>query len=444
MKRKRLLEVDSLKEFICVRAGFAAALITAILLGTASCGSVTQTAGLSPIPSPSPVPTSTPTPTPISTPTPTTTPTPSPTPLAGIFTLTPGVMDIARFNHSATLLDDGTVLITAGVNSSFACVAVPSCFIQSSERFDPGSGTFTKGPTMIAGRHLHTATRLQTGMVLIAGGVNSTGFLATTELFDPATNSFHSSGSMAENRRQHTATLLNDGKVLIAGGFSLDATPDAKSRSSAELYDPATGAFSSAGTMSTGRTDHAAALLNDGRVLITGGNILCTATACGFINAFATAELYDPAANAFSGTGSMATARLKHTATVLPSGMVVISGGQTPDADNFQYIPTASIEIYDPATGTFSPGGSLTIARFSHTATLLDNGQILFAGGLDLTRTPLKSAELYSPDTHISTAVSDMSDLRMGHTATILLNGQVLVAGGSNGASELASGEIFK
>ena len=294
---------------------------------------------------------------------------------------------------------------------------------------------------MIVGRVLHTATRLQTGKVLIAGGFHSPEYLATTELFDPATNSFQSSGSMAEARRQHTATLLNNGKVLIAGGFS-QGLSGAITRSSAELYDPATGTFSSAGNMSTGRRDHTASLLNDGRVLIAGGEIFCP-TGCGGPNAFATAEFYDPATNAFSATGSMATARFQHTATVLTSGLVVISGGETP-AGNFQDIPTASIEIYDPTTGTFAPGGSLIIARSSHTATLLDNGQILFAGGVDLTGTPLKSAELYTPATHISTAVSDMSDLRMGHTATILLNGQVLVAGGSNGASELASGEIFK
>jgi hypothetical protein len=297
---------------------------------------------------------------------------------------------------------------------------------------------------MITGRQLHTATRLQTGEVLIAGGSNLDGPLATTELFDPVANSFHSSGSMAETRRDHTATLLNDGKVLIAGGFSFDITSGSANQSSAELYDPTTGSLNSAGNMSTARVDHTASLLSDGRVLMAGGNIVCI-SGCNLTNAFATAELYDPATNAFSSTGSMATARVNHTATVLPSGLVVIAGGQTPDAGNVQYIPIASIEIYDLATGSFSPGGSLTIARFSHTATLLDNGQILFTGGVDLLGvTPLKSAELYNPATHISTAVSDMSDFRMDHTATILLNGQVLVAGGSNGTSELASGEIFK
>jgi hypothetical protein len=335
-------------------------------------------------------------------------------------------------------------MLVGGFSNALNCAALNTCFIQLSERFDPGSGTFASGPTLIAARQQHTATRLQTGAVLVAGGNNSTGFLATTELFDPATNSFQSSGSMAQARRQHTATLLSGGKVLIAGGFAIDATGN-KSLFTAELYDPAGGMFASAGTMSTARTGHTASLLDDGKVLIAGGNVPCTPTLCGTVlNAFATAELYDPATNVFSGTGSMATARFQHTATVLPSGLVVISGGETVDAGNSQYIPTASIEIYDPATGTFSSGGSLTIPRASHTATLLDNGQILFAGGIDLTGTPLKSAELYTPATQISTAVSDMSGPRVLHTATVLPNGQVLVAGGGDGASAAAGAEIFK
>jgi hypothetical protein len=353
-------------------------------------------------------------------------------------------MATARLNHSATFLDDGTVLIAGGFNNAFNCAALDTCFIQSSERFDPGSGNFFNGPAMTTARNQHTATRLQTGEVLIAGGNNSKGYLATTEVFEPGLASFHASGSMAQARRQHTATLLSDGRVLIAGGFAIDATGN-KSLSAAELYDPVTGAFSSAGNMSTARTDHTASLLKDGRVLIAGGNIPCTPTLCGTVlNAFATAELYDPRANTFSATGSMTVARFQHTATVLPSGLVVIAGGQTLDAGNTQYVPTASIEIYDPAAGTFSPAGSLIAPRSSHTATLLQNGQILFTGGLDSTGTPLKTAELYTPVTQASMTVSDMSTARVLHTATILSNGQVLVVGGGNGLVVLSSAEIFK
>jgi hypothetical protein len=297
---------------------------------------------------------------------------------------------------------------------------------------------------MAAARNQHTATRLQTGEVLIAGGNNSHGFLATTELFDPGLASFQASGSMAQARRQHTATLLSSGKVLIAGGFAIDSSGN-RSLASTELYDPVAGVFSNAADMSTARTDHTASLLNDGAVLIAGGNIPCTPTLCGTVlNAFATAELYDPATNTFSSAGSMNTARFQHTATVLPSGLVVIAGGQTVDPTGTLYVPIASIEIYDPASRTFSPAGSLTVPRASHTATLLDTGQILFAGGIDSTGTPLNTAELYTPATQVSTAVSNMSSARVLHTATILKNGQVLVVGGGDGNTTLRSAEIFR
>jgi hypothetical protein len=437
------------RDFIHAGAGPAAILSLGMLLTTAGCGAITRTS-TAVLPSPTPLPTSTPTPTPVPSPTPTPTPaatptpSPTPTPIAGIFTVTPGALATARLNHTATLLEDGSVLITGGFSNAFNCAALDTCYVQSSERFDPVSGNFFNGPAMIAARNQHTATRLKTGEVLIAGGNNSQGFLATSELFDPGLSSFQPSGSMAQGRRQHTATLLSNGKVLIAGGFALDSSGN-RSLAGAELYDPVTGTFSNAADMSTARTDHTASLMNDGAVLIAGGNVPCTPTLCGTVlNAFATAELYDPVANTFSPAGSMTTARFQHTATVLPSGLVVIAGGQTVDATNTQYVPTASIEIYNPVSRTFSPAGSLIVPRGSHTATLLDTGQILFIGGVDSTGIPLNTAELYTPATHISTAVSDMSNARVLHTATILKNGEVVVIGGGNGNVTLRSAEVFQ
>jgi hypothetical protein len=290
-----------------IGAGPLAVLFLGVLLMSAGCGSIAKTSSAA-LPSPTPLPVATPTPmpspspTPTATPSPTATPTPSPTPtpIAGIFTVTPGALATARLNHTATLLGDGSVLIIGGFSSAFNCAALDTCFVQSSERFDPVSGNFFNGPEMAAARNQHTATRLQTGEVLIAGGNNSHGFLATTELFDPGLASLHSSGSMAQARREHTATLLSNGKVLIAGGFVIDSGGN-RSLASAELYDPVSGAFSDAADMSTARTDHTASLLNDGTVLIAGGNVPCTPALCGTVlNAFATAELYDPAANIFS------------------------------------------------------------------------------------------------------------------------------------------------
>jgi Galactose oxidase, central domain/Kelch motif len=338
-------------------------------------------------------------------------------------------------NHTATLLDDGTILVAGGVN----CAALRACFIDESALFHAGSGTFISGLKMTVPRTLHTATRLPNGQVLVAGGNNSTGPLASTELFDPASGSFTVSGGMAQARRQHTATLLGNGRVLMAGGFTVDASGN-QGLLSAELYDPASGSFSSAGAMSTARAGHTASLLNDGRVLIAGGDIPCVPAPCGSAPNALASELYDPDTNTFSATGGMAAARFQHTATVLPSGLVVVAGGQTIQPGGAESVPVASIEIYDPATGTFSPGGNLLVARRSHTATLLPDGQVLFTGGIDINGA-IKSAEIYTPSTQTSTAVSDMSVDRTFHTATLLPNGQVAILGGS---PVTGKGEIFK
>jgi hypothetical protein len=371
-------------------------------------------------------------------------PTPSPTPVAGTFTPASGSMATARTNHTATLFSDGSVFVVGGFNSAFNCSALNTCFVQTAEKFIPSAGSFQPGPSMTVLRNQHTATLLGNGQVLITGGNNSSGFLASAELFNPAAGAFIPTGSMAESRREHTATLLSDGRVLIAGGFTIDNT-DNRSISSGEVYNPATGAFSNTGVMSTVRTDQSASLLTSGKVLIAGGNIPCTPTLCGTVlNAFATAELYDPSTNLFTNTGSMTTARFQHTSTLLPNGQVVIAGGQTVNSANTAYVPTVSIEIYDPTTGTFSPGGGLLTARSLHTATLLPNGQILFAGGLGAAGVAIKSAEIYRPSNHASTAVSDMTIERAGQTATLMQNGQIVVIGGGNSSATLGSAEIFK
>jgi hypothetical protein len=223
-------------------------------------------------------------------------------------------------------------------------------------------GTFVTTGSMSTARTIHTATLLNNGQVLIAGGNNSVGNLASAELYNPVTGTFTPTGSMTTARNYQTATLLNNGMVLIAGGQG------GSTLASAELYDPATGTFTSTGSMTTARILNTATLLNNGMVLVAGGNGTGTGAA-------ATAELYDPATGTFTSTGSMTTARAFHTATLLNNGMVLVAGGEL----NNTYFSTA--ELYDPATGTFTSTGSMATARGAHTATLLNTGMVLVAGG---------------------------------------------------------------
>jgi len=112
--------------------------------------------------------------------------------------------------------------------------------------------------------------------------------------------------------------------VLIAGGYTCDANGNCNSLSSAELYDPALGLFTSAGNMAASRAGHSVTLLNNGTVLIAAGKTCASAASC---SALSTSEIYDPILNIFRATGSLNTARYDATAALLDSGSVLISGG---------------------------------------------------------------------------------------------------------------------
>ena len=281
------------------------------------------------------------------------------------------------------------------------------------------SGTFVNTGTPNVARGFHTATVLQNGMVLIAGGRNGNNILSSAELYNPATGIFTLTGSLATARASHSATLLQNGKVLIAGG-STNGT-GFPTVASAELYDPGTGTFSPTGSLAAARGGHGAILLVNGQVLVAGGEYSTN----GSFGTLASAELYDPVAGTFSATGTLNTARAT-PATLLNDGRVLFAGGS-----NFSAGSLGSAEIYDPSAGTFSFTGSLSTARSGHSATLLQNGKVLIAGG-DSGGNPnyLSSAELYDPSAGTFTATGDLNYQRQNHGGVLLPNGQVLIVGG--------------
>ncbi len=178
--------------------------------------------------------------------------------------------------------------------------------------------------------------------------------------------------------------------------------------------------FDVTGSLHDARGNHTATLLPNGKVLVAGGY-----GPAGQIGYLITAELYDPASGTWSATGSLANARMGHTATLLPNGKVLVAGGKGPSA-----VPDYSgmgAELYDPASGTWSLTGSLSWPRADHTATLLPNGKVLVVGGAsDVDRI----GELYDPALGTWSDTDYMADVRSHHTATLLPNGKVLVAGG--------------
>lgn len=268
--------------------------------------------------------------------------------------------------------------------------------------------------------------------------VESSQVSVTPQPLPTTTKYFFSTGSMSTSRLGHTATLLPNGKVLIVGGDnSANTTPYLNT---AELYDPATGTFNLTGKMSTGRSGHAATLLANGKVLITGGMDAWLTD-----HTLSSAEIFDPATGQFTPTGNMSQKRIWHTATSLANGTVLIAGGANIASGITDYLNSA--EIYDPATGVFTPTGSMNAPRIWFSATLLNTGKVLVAGGSQQNGGTLMSTELFDPGTGLFTYSANFSTPRLTHFGTTALpNNKVLFIGGQNfvgGDTCLSSAEIY-
>jgi hypothetical protein len=230
---------------------------------------------------------------------------------------------------------------------------------------------------------------------------------------------FTPTGNLTSARQFHSATLLADGRVLIAGGFSVPPSC-CPSLASTELYDPSSGTFTASGNLITPRQMHAATLLPNGKVLVAGGRVgQGTASA----PALASAELYDPATGSFSATGDMTVPRLLPAATLLNNGLVLIAGGWS---DHL----LQSAELYDPSTRIFTATGDMTEPG-AESATLLPNGKVLITRSVQLQKP--NHAEIYDPESGSFTRTGDMIDPNQGEqpSATLLPNGKVLIAAGS-------------
>jgi hypothetical protein len=220
-----------------------------------------------------------------------------------------------------------------------------------------------------------------------------------------------------------TATLLPNGLVLAVGG------------SSAQLYDPTTGRWTQTGSLHAFHgTGHSATLLADGNVLVAGGDQLGPGHP-----PQGSAELYDPATGTWTQTGSMTMARSRHSATVLPDGMVLVAGGVTGGVT--RRAPKEA-ELYDPATGSWTSTGSMTAPRWVSSATLLPNGKVLVVGGDIISTQAVQSAELYDPTTGTWVPVRSFGGVGTCRIPTSLMDGKVLVVCAEDNGVR-TSGELY-
>jgi deoxycytidylate deaminase len=333
----------------------------------------------------------------------------------GVFVET-GRMHTPRALHTATLLEDGTVLIAGGIAGR------PSAALDSSEIFDPASGTFLSSGTMTTARQQAVATRLPDGRVLIAGGYakgigtidlylaaivagDSNSPVDNAEIYDPRTKSFTSIGPTGLAQVPQSATLLEDGMVLLV------------SRDGAKLFDPAKRTFTPAGRPLVTRHAHAAIRLNDGRVLI----------ACGGVNVeeSKSAEIYDPISDRFAKTGDMLKQFFVCDAALLPDGRVLLTGYSGDSSEE--------AEIYNPQAGAFSSASKLPFRLADPLSSRLNDGRVLvtsIAFPLYPIRKDGVTAQLYNPPSNSFESIGAILPDRSGFTSTALTDGSVLIAGG--------------
>lgn len=266
------------------------------------------------------------------------------------------------------------------------------------------------------------AAPLGDGRVLFAGGGNP-GSVGSAEIYDPATGQFTTTSPLPTARRSPSAAPLDDGRVLVVGGVNSSFLTDAL------IYDPATGNFTPTGSMGTPRAGAMAAPLPDGRVLVTGGYTSSPTVT-------ATSEIYDPSTGQFSPTGSMISNRAHAAASPLPDGRVLIAGGGNTS------ITYSSAEIYDPATGSFSPTGSMVTFRWDVTGAPLPDGRVLVIGGWQ-NPGPIDRTEIYDPKTGTFSLTTPLPQVNAAPSAAPLPGGGVLVAGGFTGSGYLSSALIF-
>jgi hypothetical protein len=332
----------------------------------------------------------------------------------------------------------------------------------------PGRPTFQN--LSIIGRSGHTATVLQDGRVLVAGGLGVSEPLTSSVIFDPSSGQWTVVGSLSNGRYDHTATLLSDGRVLVVGGCCASGS---KALDTGEVFDPGTGRWTTTASMRFVRTSHAAGLLPDGRVLVVGGG--------DETGVMTSAEIYEPTSGAWTAGPSMNVARSAHRIDRLPSGNLVVLGGCcTPDAfasaeifeverNQWSTIQLSSPEgttifaagildnglLYAVTTGP-TESGSVTVATLDEAtrewsalssqstvafrsipdAASLPGGRVLLSGdtvppGAGQNAVPSAAAVVFETETSSWRVTGATSTPRVGSTIALLPGGRVLATGGS-------------
>lgn len=314
-------------------------------------------------------------------------------------------MPTPRAAHSATRLADGRVLLAGGCHADGCEEGIAGDALL----FDPARWAFLATGRLVQPRVGHRAIALADGSVLLLGGYTQDGPTDQVERFDPASGRFTAHGRLREARDGFSATLLGDGGILVAGGYANGM----RRLASAERYDPVTGTSQAVGDMATPRMSHTATLLGDGCVLVAGGSRSRDAVD-------ASLELFDPRSATFSPAGTLQRARHKHAAIAIGERVLLLGGATIPEADGH----FRDSEWWSPAG--LAPGPALHHGRykFLDAVVRLADSRVLVAGG---GRQP---ELLDTPGERFAPVDGDTGSALAFTTATLLDDGRVLIAGG--------------
>ena len=334
-------------------------------------------------------------------------PVPEPSSLAGpaLRVVQTEPMPSPRAAHSATRLMDGRVLLAGGCNTNGCEEGIAADAIV----FDPATSTFAQAAVLVQARVGHRAVMLADGSVLLFGGFTPGGVTDSVERYLPQSNRFEPHGRMLQPRDGFSATLLGDGSILLAGGY----TDGMHRLATAERYDPSSGRAYSVGAMSVERMSHTATMLPDGRVLLAGGSRSNR-------EVVATLEIFDPASGTFSPAGVLARARHKHAAVAVGDRVLLLGGASIPEADGHYN----DGEWWSPQG--VGPGPRMSEGRYKFLDSLvtLGDGQVLVAGGGMHAEVLDASGSAFHP-------LDEAIGQRLAFTtATALNDGRLLMAGG--------------
>jgi hypothetical protein len=346
----------------------------------------------------------------------------------------PAMTEALEGGQATVRLGDGRVLIMGGTvpftgKCEMACIATVA--MASVEIYDPGTGKFSPAGSLAEPRADGEALLLNDGRVLVSGG-RSSGDLSTIEIYDPAQRTsvvVKPPADMKELPAEPSVVQLTDGRVLIAGG-SYDYV---RTSTTTLIFDPASGGFSNGPLMAEPRQGATAALLGDGRVLIVGGEY----SEGGYIYHNKNAELIDPS-HPLSKSTSSVSQYYPATSTLLSDGRVLVTEWGPYDSGASCITPGVS-EVFDPRTERFTPLGPMSTPRTGSTAIKIQDGRVLFFGGVDSHCAAVGTVEAFDPDSGTFQVIATELPKIRGFSLTLLDDGEILIAGGGDGGDGDAS-----